>query len=258
MKRVRQPSVFNGNGELSLKSHPLLLTPLLSFLIVGLALGQTFPGNVSRRSRRSPPSSLPSTPQGQTYSTNIRYQPGRVFPSLREKIGTVLGIASCKDDRFDKPYVGHQYVGYQPAYRGVPGLPPLQASNYFKSEPSPLEKAIRDFISQAVSGSGVKTIPIPDWDTKPESLKNMEPDSILKIEIKRFWTEGFLAAQGTKLVTYIYLVIHLGVKKEGKVFTRNVYTEKESKVGALTPAEVELVLNGTLAEILDDFFSNPY
>lgn len=241
-----------------MKPYPWLLSPLLSFLIVSLALGQTYSTNVQYQSRRRPPSSLPSLPQGQTYSTNIRYQPGRVFPSLRQKIGSVLGIAPCKDDRSNKAYVGHQYVGYQAVYRGVSRSPSPQASNYFKSEPSPLEKAIRDSISQAVSGSGVKTIPIPDWDTKPESLKNMEPDSILKIEIKRFWTEGFVAAQGIKLVTYIYLVIHLGVKKEGKVFTRNVYTEKESKVGALTPAEVELVLNGTLTEILDDFFSNPY
>ena len=225
------------HGELSLTLRPWLLIPLVSIFIVGLTLGQTSPAN-GRRQRPSPPSSLPSPPQGQTYSTNIRYEPGRVFPSLRKKIGSVLGIAPCKDDRSDKPYVGHQYIGYQTAFRGVSRSPSAQASNYFRSEPFPLGKALRDSLSQAVSSSGVKTISIPDWDSKPESLKHMEADSIIKIEIKRFWTEGFVAARGIRMVTSIYLVIHLGVRKEGKVFTRNVYTTKESKVQALTPAAV--------------------
>ena len=78
------------------------------------------------------------------------------------------------------------------------------------------------------------------------------------IEIKRFWAEGITAVQGTKVVTSIYLVIHLGLKREGKVFTRSVYAMKESAIGVLTPAEVELILNHTLTEILDNFFSNPY
>ena len=86
----------------------------------------------------------------------------------------------------------------------------------------------------------------------------MEADSILMIEIKRFWTEGITAGHGTKMITSIYLVIHLGVKKEGKVFTRNVYVMKESTVAVFTPAEVEQTLNRILTEILDNFFSNPY
>jgi hypothetical protein len=48
------------------------------------------------------------------------------------------------------------------------------------------------------------------------------------------------------------------VKKEGRVFTRNVYVIKESTVAVLTSAEVEQILNRILAEILDNFFSNPY
>jgi len=48
------------------------------------------------------------------------------------------------------------------------------------------------------------------------------------------------------------------VKKEGKVFTRNVYVMKENTVAGLTPAEVEQILNRILTEILDNFFSNPY
>jgi hypothetical protein len=78
-----------------------------------------------------------------------------------------------------------------------------------------LEKAIRDSLSKAISRSGVKTVPIPNWDKEPESLKNIGADSILMIEIKRFWTEGIAVGRGTKVNTSIYLSIHLGVKKEG-------------------------------------------
>ena len=203
-----------------MKPHQWLLSPLLSFFIVGLALGETFP-------------------------TNIRYQPIKEYPSLQQKIGSVLGIAPVKDDRSDKPYIGHQTF-----FRGV--------SHYFKSEPFPLEKAISDSLSQAVSRSGIKTVQVPNWDRKPESLKNTGADSILMVEIKRFWIEGMPAGHGTKVVTSIYLVIHLGVKKEGKVFTRNVYVMKESTVAGLTPAEVEQILNRILTRTLDNFFSNPY
>jgi len=205
---------------LFLKPHPWLLSPLLSFFIVGLALGQTYP-------------------------TNIRYQPVKEFPSLQQKIGSILGIAPFKDDRSDKPYVGHQT-----SFRRV--------SHYFKSEPFPLEKAISGSLTKAVSRSGVKTVPIPNWDREPESMKNIGADSILMIEIKRFWTEGIAAGRRTKVNTSIYLVIHLGVKKEGKVFTRNVYVMKENTVAGLTPAEVEQIFNRILTEILNNFFSNPY
>jgi hypothetical protein len=121
-----------------------------------------------------------------------------------------------------------------------------------------LEKAIRDSLSQAIARSGIKTAPVPNWDRKPESLKNMGADSILMLEIKRFWTEGIPVGRGIKAVTSIYLVIYLGVKKEGKVFTRNVYAMKESTVAGMAPAEVEQIFNGILTEVLDDFFSNPY
>ena len=89
-------------------------------------------------------------------------------------------------------------------------------------------------------------------------MKNIGADSVLMIEIKRFWTEGIAVGRGTKVNTSIYLSIHLGVKKEGRVFTRNVYVMKENTVAVLAPAEVEQILNRILAEILDNFFSNPY
>ena len=207
---------------------PWFLSPFLSLFMVGLALGET-------------------------YTTNIRYQPCREFPLLRQKIGSILGIAPFKDDRPDKPYVGHQT-----AFRAVFGRQSFQTSDYFRSEPFPLEKAISDSLSEAVSRFGVKTVPLPNWDREPESLKNIAADSILRIEIKSFWTEGIAAVRGTKEIASIYLRIQLGVKKEKKFFTRNVYARKESTLTRMTSAEVEQILNPMLTEILDDFFSNPY
>ena len=103
--------------------------------------------------------------------------------------------------------------------------------------PFPLEKAIGQSLSDALSRYGVKTIPISDWDAKPDSLKNMETDSVLMIEIKGFWTEGNASLFRTKVKTTVRFVIHLGVKKEGKVFTRNVEVEKEMTVPRLYARE---------------------
>jgi hypothetical protein len=121
-----------------------------------------------------------------------------------------------------------------------------------------LEKAIADSLSEALSRSGIKIIPIPRWDDKPESLKNMETDSVLMIEIKRFWTEGKASFLGTKVKTVIQLVIHLGVKKEGKVFTRSMEVEKEMTIPRSTPERVETTVNQMLTEMFDSYFSNPY
>lgn len=203
-----------------MRPYQWFLSPLLSFFIVGLAMGETYP-------------------------INIRYQPLKIFPSLQQKIGSVIGIAPFKDDRSDKLYIGHQTV-----FRRV--------SHYLKSEPYPLEKAISESVSQAVSRYGVKPVSVPKWDGRPDSLKNTRADSILMVEIKRFWTEGTIAARRTNVNTSIYLVIHLGVKKEGKVFTRDVYAIKESAVGRLTPAGAEEMVNEILTGIFDAFFSNPY
>jgi len=78
------------------------------------------------------------------------------------------------------------------------------------------------------------------------------------IEIKRFWIEGSASLFRTNVKTSIHLVIHLGVKKEGKVFTKNVEVEKEATLPRITPEGVERTLNDILAEIFNPFFSNPY
>jgi hypothetical protein len=182
---------------------------------------------------------------GGTFPVHLKYRPGRGFPSLQQKLGSTLGIAPFKDERSDTLYIGHHA-----SFRGI--------SSYFKSDSFPLEKAIEESISNIISRYGVKTTYISDWDGKPEFLKSMETDSVLMIEIKKFWTEGRAATFRTNINTSIHLNIHLGVKKEVKVFTRKVDMEKEMTVARLTPERVEETLNQILTEIFDNFFSNPY
>jgi len=186
-----------------------------------------------------------SCAKGGTYSLSLRYQPMKEIPSLQQKMGSTLALAPFRDERPETLYVGVHT--------------PLQGiSSYFKSDPFPLEKAITESLSSTLSRYGVKTISISNWDGKPESLKNVEVDSILMIEIKRFWIEGKASPFRTHAKTSAQFVIHLGVKKEGKVFTRNVEVEKEMTVNRLTPERVEETMNRILTDIFDSFFSNPY
>ncbi len=189
--------------------------------------------------------SILSCSHGVTYPLYLRYVPSREFPELQQKIGPILAIAPFRDERDDKTHIGVH-------------LPMSGSSNYFKSDPFPLDKAVGDCLSEVLSRYGIKTVPVTNWDGKPESLKELETDSILMIEIKRFWSEGRASVFGTKLKTSIQLVIHLGVKKEGKVFTRNVEAEKEMTVAKATPERVEGMFNRILSDIFDAYFSNPY
>ena len=180
-----------------------------------------------------------------TYSLNLRYQPLKDLSSLQGKIGSTLAMAPFKDERLETLYVGR--------HTNLEG-----DVTYFRSDPFPLEKAIQESLPDVLSRHGIKTIPVSRWDDKPESLKNMETDSVLMIEIKRFWTEGKASLLGTKVKTVMQLAIHLGVKKEGKVFTRSVEVEKEMTVPRSTPERVETMMNQMLTEIFDSYFSNPY
>jgi len=180
-----------------------------------------------------------------TFSLSLRYQPVKDFPSLQTKMGPTLSMAPFKDERPDTLYIG--------VHTNLQG-----DSSYFKSNPFPLERAIKESLSNVLSRDGVKTIPISNWDGKPESLKNMETDSVLMIEIKTFWTEGKASAFRSTVKTTVQLVIHLGVKKEGKVFTRNVEVEKEMTVARSTPEKVEEMVNQILTDIFDSYFSKPY
>lgn len=180
-----------------------------------------------------------------TYSLSLRYQPVKEFSSLQIKMGSRMGMAPIKDERPETLYIG--------VHTNLQG-----DSSYFKSDPFPLEKAIKESLSDALSRYGIKTVPIPSWDGKPESLKNMEIDSVLMIEIKRFWTEGRASAFRTTIKTVVRFVIHLGVKKEGKVYTRNVEMEKEITEARATPEKMEAMINQILADVFDAYFSNPY
>ncbi len=186
-----------------------------------------------------------SCSHGITYPLYVRYVPSKDFPELRQKIGPTLALAPFRDEREDKTRIG--------VHRPMQGSP-----NYFKSEPFPLEKAIGDSLSEVLSRYGISSVPVPEWDGRPESLKSLDADSVLMIEIKRFWSEGQGSLFGTKLKMSVQMVIHLGIKKEGKVFTRNVEAEKEVTVTKSTPERVEGMFNRILSDIFDAYFSNPY
>lgn len=180
-----------------------------------------------------------------THSLSLRYQSVKEFPSLQQKVGATLAMVPFKDERPDTLYIG--------VHTSLQG-----DSSYFKSHPFPLEKAIKESLSDALTRFGVKIIPISDWDGRPESLKNMETDSVLMIEMERFWTEGKASAFRTTVKTTVQFVIHLGVKKERKVYTRNVEVEKEMTLARSTPKGVETMVNQILTDIFDAYFSNPY
>ena len=188
---------------------------------------------------------IPGFARGATYPLYLKYRPAKDFPSLSQKIGSNLGIAPFKDERPDTLYIGRH-------------SPLLGSSSYFKSDPFPLERAIKESLLGPLFQYGVKTTPISNWDGQPESLKDMDTDSVLMIQIKRFWIEGSAAPFRTSVKTSIHFVIHLGVKKEGKVFTKNVEVEKEATLPRLTPEGMEKALNEILTDVFDSFFSNPY
>jgi hypothetical protein len=179
------------------------------------------------------------------HSLSLRYQPTKEFSSLQQKVGRTLGMAPFKDERSETLYIG--------VHTNLQG-----DSSYFKTQKLPLEEAIQGSLSEALSRNGVKNIPISNWDGKPASLKNMETDSVMMIEIKKFWTEGKASLFRTKMKTAIQFVIHLGIKKEGTVFTRNVEVEKEDTVNRSTPERIEKMINQILTEVFDNYFSNPY
>ena len=183
--------------------------------------------------------------EARTYSLSVRYQPTKDLGSLQQKLGSTLGIAPFTDERKEKSYIGVHT--------------PLQSvKTHFESSPLPLEKALQESLMDALSRSGVQVVPLPTWDAKPESLRNIDTDSVLTVEIKKFWTEGNASLFRTNIRTTVQLVIHLGVKKEGRVFTRNAEVEKEITVSRSTPQRVEAIINQIISDIFDTFLSSPY
>jgi len=180
----------------------------------------------------------------ETHPITIRYQSAENFPSLTRKVGLTVGIPPFKDAYLGGSHVGHYVYG--------------RVSTYLTSEPLSLEEAIRDSLLQFLPLHGIEAIPFLDWDGREESLKSIETDAVLMIEIKRFWAEGTVRGRGANINTSIYLIIRLGVKKKGKVFRREMYTIKDNSIAGLTPEGAEEVINQAFSDILDTYFSNPY
>ncbi len=181
----------------------------------------------------------------QVYSIPLHYQPRRAFPSLKQKLGSKIGIAPFKDERQEKSYIGIHF--------------PLQGlSTHFETLPMPLERALEESLGDALSWQGIKVESVSNWDATPESLKDIDADSVLMIEIKKFWSEGRGSLFRSTIRTTVHLVIHLGVKKEGNVFTRNVEIEKEITVPRSTPERVGAMINEILTDIFDTYFFSPY
>jgi len=187
----------------------------------------------------------PYRPIEETHSIHIRYESQKSFPLLQEQVGPVMGTGPIKDIRTHRQRIGHS-------------LSSRMVSTHFKSEPFPLEEAILESLSATLPRFGVKIVSVPDWDGRVETLKQQESDSILRIDIKRFWAKGKVSKGRNVISTSIYLILQLGVKKEGKVFRRDFYIIKEKTISEFTPEEVGQTVNHVLTEIFDDFFSNPY
>lgn len=181
----------------------------------------------------------------QIYTIPVGYQPTKIFPSLQQKFGSRLGIAPFKDERRETSYIGIYYP--------LQGLP-----TNIESLPVPLERALQTTFGQALSWSGVKVVPVSTWDGTPESLKGIDADSVLTVEIKEFWTEGRGRLLGADIRSWVRLVIHLGVKREGKVFTERVEMERKVTVVEVTPERVQEITNRVLSDALDKFLSYPY
>ncbi len=181
----------------------------------------------------------------QVYSIPLLYQPKRPFPALQQKLGPKIGIAPFKDERQEKSYIGIH-------------LPLQGLSTHFETVPMPLERALEKSLSDALSWQGMKVGSVSNWDATPESLKVIDADSVLTIEIKKFWSQGTGSLFRSNIKTTIHLVIYLGVKKEGKVFTRNVEMEKEVTVPRSTPERVGAIINEILTNIFDTYFFSPY
>jgi hypothetical protein len=220
---------YIGVISLRVKYIPWLFILCFHFLTQDLALGQTYSG----RGKYPPKQDI--------YSINIRYQDAKHIPSLDQHIGLTIAIAPFSDSRR-----GRQYIGHQMSARKI--------SSYFISEPLPLENAISDFFFEALANSGIKPILAPGWDGKPETLKDLETDSILKINIRRFWSEAVPAGRRTRVKTSVYFDVFLGVKKENRVFTQNMYIGKEMVDYNFTPERLEQFINRTLGNIFEDFF----
>jgi hypothetical protein len=208
---------------------------------------------------------------GENYPVPFDYKRTVRFPCLQTKIGPVLGIAPCEDRRLERSYVG-RYASlpeaatraysqtqrlYRSRFRGN-GPIPLPVASYLTSEPVTLGRAMERLISKAISQSGVQTVSVPAWDRKVESMGGLALDSVLGIIIKTFWVEAKMSPLQTKVNLSIHLISHLGVRRLGRVFTKNVVIEKNVTFGALGPLELAQLVNRTASDALESVLRDAY
>jgi hypothetical protein len=210
-------------------------TILLILLVTIVDMGRAVPARFYR----------PREPEVMIHPIRLWYQTENPLPDLTHVLGGTAGIAPLKDIRRNRRYIGHSVSA-----RGVEA--------YFKSDPVPLKRALYGCLSDALSSRGVEVVSSANWDGTVEMLKDMEVDSIIQVDIRRFWTEGRSWGRNPILDTSIYLSVRVAVKSEKSVYTRNLYMIKEGSFRELTPADVEQAFNRALRELLDDFLSNPY
>jgi len=178
---------------------------------------------------------------GGIFPVHIQYQRTGAFP-LCKRVGATLGLSPVRDKRLDQEHVG-RYVT------------PQRGASYLDCVPAPLGKAIEEALSQYLSRRGVKVILGSQWDGKEESLKSIETESALMVEVERFWTEGSDAIGRPKTNTSIYLNVRLGIKREGRVVTRRIFTSKALILYPF-PERIEQMVNRTLADLFDSFLSS--
>jgi hypothetical protein len=204
----------------------------LSFITQNRAWGQPFQ---NRRAFPVPP---------QTHSLLIHYRDAIKSPSLIQKMGSSVAIAPFKDTDRNRHYIG-QHVTHG------------RVSGFFRSEPFPLEKSIQDFSVAFLRNSGVDPLFVSAWNGKPEGLRSLKGESILKVIINRFWIKAETTTGRTRVFAWIYLDFFLGMKRLDQVLTQSVYVGEETIYGPeFTPQALRDPTNQTLRNVMESFLGS--
>jgi hypothetical protein len=223
-----------GHRERTLKSKYiyLLFFLFLPFSVQDQAYGQLF-------QNRSAHSVHP-----QTHSLNIHYGDGLKIPSLIQKIGPAISIVPFKDTRQNRQYIG-QHTTHGRVFA------------YFRSDPFPLERSIQDFFVAVLRKSSVDPIFTSAWNGKPEGMKSLKSDSILKVLINRFWMKAETTGGRTRVFMWVYLNLLLGLKKQERVLPQSIYVGEEIIHGPeFSPQVLTNSLNRTLRNVVETYLGS--
>jgi hypothetical protein len=182
----------------------------------------------------------PAPPQ--IHFLSVDYGEGDQFPSSAPKTDRTIAIAPFEDTRRNR-----QYIGQQTTHGRV--------SAYFRSEPFPLEMSIQNFFIAALRKSGIDPIFTSAWNGNPEGMKGLKSDSIMKVVINRFWIKADTVGPKTRVYTWVYLDLLLGVKKQGKVLPQSVYVGEETLYGPeFSPQVLTNSINRTLRNVVETYW----